>query len=191
MYRHLTKIAALIGSLATITGQAAPPGGSSDNAYYIAAPVIDVSPITSRRTVNQPVQACRTVEPAYGYREHRRQQRPHNGVVPGILGGLIGGLVGNQFGGGNGRTALTVLGAFAGSSIARQSAAQRNAYHYDDERPQSQRICETSYRERTVDEVIAYDVTYEYAGQRFIKRVSDHPGEEIRVQVQVTPDFSG
>ncbi|MCB1684827.1 MAG: glycine zipper 2TM domain-containing protein [Pseudomonadales bacterium] len=191
MYRHLMTIAALIGSLATVTGQAAPMAGNSDNAYYIAVPVIDVSPVTSRRTVSHPVQECRTVEPAYSYREHRRPYRQRDAVVPGILGGLIGGLVGNQFGGGSGRTALTVIGAFAGSSIARQSVAQHNGYHYDDYRqPRSRRICETGYRERTVDEVIAYDVTYEYAGQRFVKRVSDHPGDEIRVQVEVTPDFS-
>jgi len=192
MYRHLTKTAVLIGSLSMTSGHAAQLATDSSSAYYISAPVIDVSPISSRRTISQPVQQCRTVEPAYSYSERRHYNRPHTSVVPGILGGLIGGLVGNQFGGGSGRTALTVIGAFAGSSIARQAATDRNAYgerDYYSRQPRSQRICETSYRERTVDDVIAYDVTYEYAGQQFVKRVDEHPGEQIRVQVQVSPDF--
>ena len=32
-----------------------------------------------------------------------------------IAGGVAGGVVGNQFGGGNGKTALTVLGAVGGA----------------------------------------------------------------------------
>ena len=49
-----------------------------------------------------------------------RHSAPTSGVGA-IAGGVVGGLVGNQFGGGNGRAAMTVLGAvgggFAGNAI--------------------------------------------------------------------------
>ena len=36
--------------------------------------------------------------------------------------------------------------------------------------------------------VSAYDVTYEYAGRRYTTRTNHHPGERIRVRVDVRPE---
>ncbi|OZI66357.1 glycine zipper 2TM domain-containing protein [Bordetella genomosp. 11] len=41
-------------------------------------------------------------------------------IVGTVAGGVVGGVVGNQFGGGNGRTALTVLGAVGGALAGRE-----------------------------------------------------------------------
>ncbi|WP_454692856.1 glycine zipper 2TM domain-containing protein [Achromobacter aegrifaciens] len=52
-----------------------------------------------------------------------------------IGGGVVGGVVGNQFGGGNGKTALTVLGAvggaLAGREVERNIRQQQTVTHYE------------------------------------------------------------
>ena len=52
-----------------------------------------------------------------------------------IAGGVAGGVVGNQFGGGNGKTALTVLGAvggaLAGREVERNIRQQQTVTHYE------------------------------------------------------------
>jgi uncharacterized protein YcfJ len=75
---------------------------------------------------------------------------------------------------------MTVLGAVAGSSIAREAARQHDR--------QSYRTCTTSWRTETIDEVHAYDVTYEYAGRQFTKRTDEHPGDSVRVRVEVSAE---
>ena len=148
------------------------------SSYYVSAPVVNVSPITSERTVQHPVRQC-TRET---YREdhyYERRHRDENLFLPGLFGGIVGGLIGNQFGGGNGKKALTIAGALAGSSIARD-AARNN-------RRQPREICHTSYQTEVVQSVTAYDVTYEYAGQLFEKRMTEHPGNSVRVRVALEP----
>jgi uncharacterized protein YcfJ len=178
-------IAAIVGMLSVEAGASSAGGG-----YYISAPVLAAVPITSRYTIEQPVEQCRSIDYAprsYSYREDRRRHdHAGSGLLPGLFGGVVGGLIGNQFGGGSGKTALTVIGAFAGSSIARQAAAsQRREYAYRDDVPV--RRCETRYESRTIEQVVGYDVTYEYAGRQFVKRTEAHPGDRIQIRVEADP----
>jgi outer membrane lipoprotein SlyB len=58
---------------------------------------------------------------------------PHNSMGMGtIAGAVIGGIVGNQVGGGDGKTAATVLGAaggaYAGHSLEKRNQPQSSAY---------------------------------------------------------------
>ena len=58
-----------------------------------------------------------------------------NGLVGTIAGGVAGGVVGNQFGGGSGKTALTILGglggALAGREIERNIQGQRTVTRHE------------------------------------------------------------
>ncbi|OZI36922.1 hypothetical protein CAL29_00300 [Bordetella genomosp. 10] len=49
-----------------------------------------------------------------------------NHIVGTVAGGVVGGVVGNQFGGGGGRTALTVLGAVGGALAGREIERNMN-----------------------------------------------------------------
>lgn len=49
-----------------------------------------------------------------------------NHVVGTVAGGVVGGVVGNQFGGGGGKTALTVLGAVGGALAGREIERNMN-----------------------------------------------------------------
>ena len=67
-------------------------------------------------------------QPIYGMIE-----RPASGAEV-FTGFLIGGAIGNQFGGGNGRDAMTVLGALGGASKAGQRKRERVITGYTTER---------------------------------------------------------
>jgi len=150
------------------------------SSYYVSAPVVNVSPITTQRTVSHPVRQCRT-ETIYSEHRYEHGRRNENLFLPGLVGGIVGGLIGNQFGGGSGKKALTVVGALAGSSIARDAARQNRRSN------QPREICHTTYETELIDDISAYDVTYEYAGQLFSKRMSQHPGSSVRVRVALEP----
>lgn len=51
-----------------------------------------------------------------------------------IIGGLGGGVIGNQFGKGNGRKAMTILGAVVGAGVGNSVESSNNSYgapHYE------------------------------------------------------------
>ena len=104
-----------------------------------------------------------------------------------VVGGVVGAVLGSQVGGGSARYATSAIGSMvggmAGKQIYEQTQRQRNA---------TTRVCDPEpvdgrYRasDRTVD---AYDVTYEYAGRQYTTRTNHHPGDRIRVRVDVRPD---
>ena len=49
-----------------------------------------------------------------------------NQVAGAVAGGLIGGLIGNQFGGGQGRDAMTAIGAIGGAVAGNRAAAAQS-----------------------------------------------------------------
>ena len=176
------KLTALI-TLLTVTHQAA----AAD--YYVMAPVLSVDPIVSQFEVERPTQHCseqpQTRHPHYYSNREDRYQRREQRFMPGLIGGLVGGLIGNQFGGGSGKKILTVVGALAGSSIGNDIARERR--HQKIYAQPVRRNCYTTYNRETVEQVDGYHVVYEYAGEQFSKQLDEHPGEQIRVRVQLSP----
>ncbi len=156
--------------------------------YSTWADVVDVEPVINERVEVVPVERCRE------YRDSRRIRRDRYERVEddrihepapwrSIVGGLIGGLVGNQFGGGNGKKAFTIAGAIAGASIAQHRGARNTGRR--DKSPV--RRCEIEHERRAVEDLVGYDVTYRYHGREFTKRTKRHPGNRIRVNVEMSP----
>lgn len=103
-----------------------------------------------------------------------------------VAGALIGGLVGNSIGAGAGRAAATALGVVTGAAIGdraeanAQPPAVRNVQH-----------CRTTSRYE--ENIIGYDVVYDYAGSRRTARLAQNPGgpgTQIAVDVNVSPSGS-
>lgn len=132
----------------------------------------------------------------YGGRDHYGNDGYRGGsdggrAVATVIGGVVGAVLGSQVGGGSGRYATsaigTVVGGMAGREIYESSQRSRQA------RQGSVTVCDPvpagGYRtgdgygyEGGID---AYDVTYEYAGRRYTTRTNYHPGDRIRVRVDV------
>ena len=112
-----------------------------------------------------------------------------------IAGGVIGAVLGNQVGGGAGRFAATTVGTMVGGIAGREIYDQTQQNRYV--RPSTVRVCDPEPVGRYEDDryggyraagANAYDVTYEYNGRRYTRRMDYHPGDRIRVRVDVAPE---
>lgn len=108
-----------------------------------------------------------------------------------VIGGVLGAVVGSQVGGGSARYATAAVGSMVGGIAGQKvyEANQRNRYP----RQGSVTVCDPvpagndGYYSANAG-VNAYDVTYEYAGRRYTTRTDYHPGDTIRVRVDVRPE---
>ncbi|HOC11810.1 MAG TPA: glycine zipper 2TM domain-containing protein [Thermomonas sp.] len=114
-----------------------------------------------------------------------------------IAGGVVGAVLGSKIGGGSGTYAAaavgSMLGGMAGRGIYDQN--QRNRYV----RGGTVRVCDPqpvrdgysgNYSNGYASDygnATAYDVTYEYNGRRYTRRMSYNPGDRLRVRVDVSP----
>jgi hypothetical protein len=107
-----------------------------------------------------------------------------------VVGGVVGAVLGSKVGGGSARYATAAVGSMVGGMAGRQVYENNNRYR----QPRSGvvTVCDPvpgdgpGYRVDT-SRVAAYDVTYEYAGRSYTTRTGYHPGDSIRVRVDVRP----
>ena len=146
--------------------------------FYEYAPVVDVEPVVHHERVPVDREVCWLER---GYEVERRGPDSATGT---IAGAIIGGVIGNQFGGGNGRRALTVAGAALGASVGNDvSRNQRAEYR----RPISYERCEIQRDYETRSYTSGYRVKYEYNGEIFETRTRTAPGDVIRLEVAARP----
>lgn len=106
-----------------------------------------------------------------------------------VIGGIVGAALGSKVGGGSARYATAAVGSMVGSMAGRgvYENAQRTK-----ERQRNTRVTvcdpvrEGDNRSYPMENTVsAYDVTYEYAGRQHMTRTHYHPGDRIRVRVDV------
>lgn len=109
-----------------------------------------------------------------------------------VVGGIVGAAIGSQVGGGSARYATAAIGSMVGGIAGQQvyENSVRNRYP----RTGTVTVCDPIPDDRYYDSygtrgsgVHAYDVTYEYAGREYTARTNYHPGDRIRVLVDVRP----
>lgn len=111
-----------------------------------------------------------------------------------VVGGIAGAVLGSKVGGGTGAYAATAIGSMVGGMAGRQvydrTQANRNV------RPGVVTVCDPEpvnsgysggYSRASNGQANAYDVTYEYNGRRYTRRMNYHPGERVQVRVDVSP----
>lgn len=123
-------------------------------------------------------------------------------TVATVIGTVLGAAIGTQVGGGSARYATSAIGSMVGGMAGRQvyDSTQRNR---QPQRVGTVQVCDpepvssngyysngysrTGYGQQD-SRVTAYDVTYEYGGRRYTSRTNYHPGDRIRVRVDVRPE---
>lgn len=161
--------------------------GHRDNGYrgnghraetaFVYARVVGVEPMVRYVSVNRPRQEC--------WNEVVREPaRPYGTVGPTIAGGIVGAAIGRQFGSGNDRDILTMLGAVAGSAVANQRAQRNQGYATRDVAVERCEVVNERVTEQVVD---GYWVTYQYQGRQFTMQTDAPPGDRIRLAVDVRP----
>jgi uncharacterized protein YcfJ len=146
----------------------------SAQAQNLVGNIVRVLPEYSERQI--PQQICET--------DLRSSNVSSVGAVnPGtVIGGIAGALLGSQAGGGNGRVALTALGAVTGAMTG-DRLAQSHA--------QPQQVCRSSYR--TERQVISYRVMYEVDGKHYLLNMPFDPSEGGAIKtipVRMVPTIS-
>ncbi len=130
-----------------------------------------------------------------GYRDGRYRGGSETGRnVATVVGGVVGAVLGSKVGGGSARYATAAVGSMVGGM------AGRKVYDNSHAPPRSGvvTVCDPvsagypappdgDYYAVDDSRVGAYDVTYEYAGRRYTTRMDHHPGDTVRVRVDVSP----
>jgi uncharacterized protein YcfJ len=142
---------------------------------YVYARVVDVDPIVRFVTVDRPEQRCWT-------EVVRQSNTPYGVAGPTVAGGIIGAAIGRQFGSGNDRDALTLLGAAAGAAVANQRAVRNQGYH-----DETVERCETVSHPYTEQRIDGYRVTYVYEGRHYTMQTATPPGDRVQLAVDVRP----
>ncbi|MEO6031897.1 MAG: glycine zipper 2TM domain-containing protein, partial [Burkholderiaceae bacterium] len=151
-------------TLSTLTFGALLAAGAAQAATY--ATVISSTPVTA--TVAVPQQVCD---------EGQHLVRPAPTGVGAVIGAIAGGVIGHSIGGGFGQAAATGLGVVAGAAVGDQVEA--NAAPISSV-PVRRCHSVSTYREQ----VLGYDVMYEYAGQRYSTRMARDPGARLAIDVR-------
>jgi uncharacterized protein YcfJ len=167
-------VVAGLGLLATGAAQAQ-QYGSAAGPQFDYAEVVRVDPII--QSYDRPVQRDQCWREPVRYR------------TPAILGAIVGGVIGSQFGSGSGRDAATAAGALLGYSSVRDDQRRYGGGYYTGGREYTryEQRCATNTEYFREEQVTGYDVTYRYQGRIFTTVTDYHPGERIRVAVDVRP----
>ncbi|WP_305804415.1 glycine zipper 2TM domain-containing protein [Stenotrophomonas sp. YIM B06876] len=122
-----------------------------------------------------------------GYRDQRYGGGNEAGrQLATVIGGVAGAVLGSRVGGGDGRYLGTAMGTLVGG-VAGRSIYEANTRNSGYQRSHVQ-VCEPVGYGQERERVAGYDVTYEYAGRTYHTRRDYHPGERIRVRVDVSAD---
>lgn len=189
-------LTAVLATLGLTTGPALA------NQYGDVAKVISSTPVYER--VSTPRQECWSEQVA-AY-EQRRVHRPgrdvyydeprSSGIGPGtVLGAILGGAIGHQFGNSSGgRDRGAGAGAIIGGLIGHDMENNHSGYrHASRDVVEVERVPVTRdvQRCRTVadyrEQVVGYDVRYNYNGREYVTRMSYDPGQTVPVEVNVRP----
>ena len=140
----------------------------------VSARVVNVEPVVRYVTVDRPRQEC--------WDEIVREPvRPFGVAGTTAAGSVVGAAIGRQFGSGNDRDILTVLGAVAGGAVARQRAIRNGAGAVRDVAVQRCEVVHDRVREQVVD---GYLVTYRLDGRNYTMRTDRHPGGWVQLAAQ-------
>jgi uncharacterized protein YcfJ len=143
----------------------------------VSARVVDVEPLVRYVTVSRPREQC--------WNEVVREPvRPYGVAGPTAAGTIIGAAIGRQFGSGNDRDALTVLGAVAGGAVAHQRAVRNGGAATRDVVAQRCEVINDRVTEQVVD---GYLVTYRYEGRTYTMQTDRDPGDWVQLAVDVRP----
>jgi uncharacterized protein YcfJ len=140
----------------------------------VSARVVAVEPMVRYVTVDRPREQCwnETV---------REPVRPFGVVGQTAAGSIVGAAIGRQFGSGNDRDTLTVLGAVAGGAVAHRRAVVNAGYAARDVVVQRCEVVNDRVTEPVVD---GYLVTYRLEGERYTMRTDRHPGDWVQIAAQ-------
>ena len=139
------------------------------------------------------------------YRRTQHHYQGHRSDASTITGAVLGGVVGNTLGkNSKNRGIATVAGALVGGVIGHEVGRDSDPHvrHYNDGysddyyyvnshdshvREYDERCYDNVHHSRYSKKLKGYEVTYRYKGERFTTFTRQHPGNRIRLEVNLSP----
>ena len=144
--------------------------------FVDSATVTSVEKVFKQYRVDEPYQECYIKETV---------QSGDGSATNELMGAVLGGAIGNKLGGGDGKDAMTIFGAFLGASMANdaeKAAAQANGTGT----VVSQEVCENKVRQVIENRLSHYRVTVDYDGREVSFSSKKRPYDDvIKVEVSV------
>ncbi|MBA4108195.1 MAG: hypothetical protein C0487_01170 [Leptothrix sp. (in: Bacteria)] len=144
-------------------------GAPSSTSSTVQARVISATPVVAQVAV--PRQVCR---------DEMYQEPARSSGAGALLGAIAGGVVGNALGKGSGNALATGAGLIGGAVLG-------NHIENDGRQGSTRSVRRCEQQASYENQVVAYDVVYEYAGQRYSTQMEEEPGRTIPLQVTVNP----
>jgi uncharacterized protein YcfJ len=149
--------------------------------HYADAPVLGVEPMYETVQVNTPREVCR--EERYAV----QPRQPGRSVAAPLLGAAVGGALGHTIGDDRNENNLgAAVGAIMGGAFG-LAYANRPQPVYAGPTYQIRQVCALENDIRTEDRLVGYRVRYRYDGEVYVTETNAHPGDYVRVRVEVTP----
>ncbi len=101
-------------------------------------------------------------------------QAPKSGAGA-VMGAIAGGAVGSQIGGGMGNAAATAVGVLGGAILGDRIEGQPA--------PVAQPVTTCTDQAVYENRVVAYNVTYEYAGKQYAVQMPNDPGQYVPITI--------
>ncbi len=101
--------------------------------------------------------------------------QPSKSGAGAVMGAIAGGAVGSQIGGGMGRVAATAAGVFGGAILGDRIEGQPA--------PVAQPVTTCTDQAVYENRVVAYNVTYEYAGKQYAVQMPNDPGAYLPITI--------
>lgn len=154
---------------------------SSAMADTVRVPVINKQPIYSNTTVQSgSITQCREVyvqQQQGGVFDGTSQALKGDGNA--LFGSILGGVVGSQFGGGQGKTAMTVLGVIVGGNMANGTSNNQGG-------STRQKVCDEVPQYVTKTNVAGWNVSYNFENQMYHTQMKRDPGSYITLETNTT-----
>ena len=131
----------------------------------------------------------------YGYGEYGSGSNGGRTAAT-VVGGIVGAVLGSKIGNGSGSVAAAGVGTLLGSMAGREIYDQ----HQRETRRGTVVVCDPEpvgddgdgrdgrYDGSGINPSAGYDVTYEYNGRQYTRRMDYNPGDRIRVRVDVSAE---
>jgi uncharacterized protein YcfJ len=162
----------------TLIGTSIAASASWAESHTDYAKVTRVEPIYETVSVREPHEECHIEKRVI-------PRKTHSSATPKIIGALIGGAIGNELGHNKSNKRVgAVAGAILGGSIANDLSRKNRHHEY---RTVREKVCHVSHTVKYEKEITGYDVNYKYRGRHYSTVTGSHPGERIRVAVDVSP----
>lgn len=170
----LPTLLALSGALAAGAANAGPRVGTvvgtpSSTSQTVQAKVISATPVVAQVAV--PRQVCQ---------DQYYQEAPRSSGAGALLGAIVGGVVGNAVGKGGGNALATGAGVIGGAVLG-------DHIETDGKPGTTRAVRQCAQQAAYENQVVAYDVVYEYAGQRYSTQMDHEPGRTIPLQITMNP----